>query len=678
MFTLQQAVSLFILPCLCFTSMADRPSKLRRLAAVGVPHAKLVEIIGRLREDPLDDDEHVNRWSFKRSLDEVWVRVGCTIKVPVDGGGEFEWHCVSLPKVLQLVAAESEHMRRILSELFQKTPCTHDAPYHLILYADEAVPGNVLRLDNKRKIMCIYVSIRELGPRFLKHSACWFPVALMRSAVIKKVPGGFSTILRHLLRQWFLEFRVQDDGIPLDLQLRPHGFARFYFRLGSILADGDAYRAAWAAKGAAGNVPCLLCPNVVSMSDISSPHLVHYSHPDAAAFRFATSEEIWAKADRITATRATYTKKDHDKLQMTYGLTDSPQGLLWDRELRPYVRPADVITFDAMHITVGNGVVQNETGWLFTALKDLGMSWKMVAEFCSRVPWRFCRSHGGRSKLLACLNGAREEAWKSSGVFKASASEMLMVQPVLMHFLDKVVRPRGVLLEHLRSYEALGEVLTLIRRGKSGESVDGLLASTIKVHAELCTLAYGRDDFKPKNHYLHHLSFHLRRDGLLVDAFVGERKNGIVKQLASDILNTRAFEKSAVCRVLGSQLDELAVGSLFNDSLEGARDFPELAALYQRPARCAALMTVGGTRFASGDAVVVDGVVHIITAGVEIDGHLFLAACRGRLVAEVTKSATKWLIDNECRLLDLGGVAPPQVDAWYEEPDGSVVCLYNR
>ena len=103
--------------------MASRPAKIRRLAAIGIPHARLVEIISRIKADPIDDDDHVDRWTIKRSLDDLWNRAGCTISVPTTSG-EFEWQCLSFPKVLQLAVSESDHMKGNLRDLFLRDPCT--------------------------------------------------------------------------------------------------------------------------------------------------------------------------------------------------------------------------------------------------------------------------------------------------------------------------------------------------------------------------------------------------------------------------------------------------------------------------------------------------------------------------------------------------------------------------
>ena len=524
--------------------------------------------------------------------------------------------------------------------------------------------------------MCIYTAIRELGPRYLKHEVCWVPIGVLRSTVMKKVPGGFSTCLRMLLRQWMLEFRVLDNGVLLDLGLPDFRYAVFHFKLGNILADGDAYRAAWSAKGASGNVPCLLCKNVVALGNVRSDFLVHFSCPDASRFDSASNEDIWAKADLVKASRGVGTKAAFERLQMVHGLTDSPSGLLWDLELRSTVKPVDVITFDAMHITVGNGMCQNEVGWLFSVLKENMITWRMVSDFCKAIDWKFCKSLGTRAKANGCFAHAREEAWRSGGVFKSSASEMLLVIPLLMHFCDKVVRPLGICLPQLASLEALLLMLGLIRGGKAGELVHDELAATIRLHACRCLAAYSQDDMKPKNHYMQHLPRQLLRDGLILDAFVGERKNGRIKKLASDIVNTKRFEKSAILNVFAEQLSSLEDPAMFEDKLEMPVPFEELAAVnHARSARIAKCIVVGGTRLWADDAVVIDKKVHVVTAGCEIDSKIFLATRCGEYLGDVTSSSSRWRVATEASLADLCGQTPQMVEAWYYDTDGTLVAL---
>jgi hypothetical protein len=59
----------------------------------------------------------------------------------------------------------------------------------------------------------------------------------------------FSACFRALFRQWFLVDRIHETPTMLDLAIPVHRHAAFYFKLGSLLADGEACRSLWAAKG---------------------------------------------------------------------------------------------------------------------------------------------------------------------------------------------------------------------------------------------------------------------------------------------------------------------------------------------------------------------------------------------------------------------------------------------
>lgn len=255
---------------------------------------------------------------------------------------------------------------------------------------------------------------------------------------------------------------------------------------------------------------------------------------------------------------------------------------------------------------------------------------------------------------------------------------MLLTYPVLMHFLDKVVRPRGILPDHISSFEALGSVLDLVRRGKAGEDVHAELASAVRLHALRCAQAYSSDDFKPKNHYVHHIADHLLRDGQILDAFAGERKHSMIKQIASDIVNTRAFEKSTTARALCKQLDKLADPDVFKDKLFQPELFLALAEAHGvTAAYCARVVQLNGTRISIGDALLIDEAVHVVAACFEIDGQIALGTYCGHFAGHVAATATRWHLEAEMGMFAVGGEPPRMVEAWYYEPDGSLVALYR-
>ena len=181
---------------------------------------------------------------------------------------------------------------------------------------------------------------------------------------------------------------------------------------------------------------------------------------------------------------------------------------------------------------------------------------------------------------------------------------------------------------------------------------------------------------KPKNHYMQHLPGQLLRDGLILDAFVGERKNGAIKKLAGDIDNTKRFEKSAILNVFGQQICSLEDPKIFEDKLERPVPFEELAAVnHARSALLAKCIVIGGTRLWTDDAVVIDKKVHVVTAGCEIDGKLFLITRCGECLGDVTSISSRWRVTTEPSLADFCGKTPQMVEAWYYDTDGTLVAL---
>ena len=474
----------------------ERKSKLRRLAASGVPHKKLVDIVSIIRGTDGDAEAMVSRSALRRVLDTLWNSVRSSERLVTDNG-EFFWEYVSFTKLLKVLVAECPGFRGALRETFLAKPCSQSEPYHVVVYGDEIVPGNVLRLDNRRKVFAVYAYIHEMGPRYAKHESLWLPLIAIRASALKEISTGIGTCFRAMFREWFIKDRIHEQGLLLDLDLPDTRYANLYFKLGSMLADADAWRATWASKGSSGTVPCVLCRNVLK-TRVSSSYLVHLSCSDSSRFDFASNEDLWEKSDTLARTASEGTKKELEELQMLYGINYSPEGILADKELRPFVKPADTITYDAMHCLVSNGICQNETALLLAALKTDGISWDMLRKFVA-ADWRFNRALGNATVLRGCFAKAREQAFSKGGDFKAGASEMLVVVPVMLHFSFTIVQPRGTFAKEIASYAALGNILKLFRRGKEGKAVHGELRRAIRKHADLFTAAYPEDTMQPNN-----------------------------------------------------------------------------------------------------------------------------------------------------------------------------------
>lgn len=200
--------------------MEELSRKRRRLCGMRVPHEKLLAIA----EVVTGESSAIgSRHALRRTLDALWRDVE-----QIETVGRFKWYTTSLPKLLSKMVAVCSDFQRALRDLFLLRPCTVEEPYSLIVYADEVVPGNVLRLENRRKMLCLYVCIRDLGTNFIKNELCWLPVAVVRASVAKEVPGGYSAFTRCLFRRWLLEDKVAESGIVLDLDIPTHRYARFF------------------------------------------------------------------------------------------------------------------------------------------------------------------------------------------------------------------------------------------------------------------------------------------------------------------------------------------------------------------------------------------------------------------------------------------------------------------
>ena len=70
-----------------------------------------------------------------------------------------------------------------------------------------------------------------------------------------------------------------------------------------------------------------------------------------------------------------------DELQMAYGLSFNPRGLLANVALRPFWDPVAVMRYDWVHNTLSNGVLTTEAALLLSAAEPLGVSRNTIEEF---------------------------------------------------------------------------------------------------------------------------------------------------------------------------------------------------------------------------------------------------------------------------------------------------------
>ena len=285
------------------------------------------------------------------------------------GNDDTEFNSISLEKMLTYMCSECPDFAVLLRDAL----VADDNHLWLILYCDGVTPGSVLGHDNKRKSVVWYASFAQFGPS-LCHEELWMTLALARNLALKKYPAKLSGYTRLLLRELFMSQDVNGRGIDI-LGKR----ARVTFH--ALLADEEALSSMWHAKGSSGITPCAICCTVTNKptaADIEagilslpqrSALIQDISCSDKSRIGIKTDSDVWQLADELQL-MAQAGAPTLQVSEQNYGLNYHPDAILFDKELRRYVRPATCNRMDLMHVVYSNGVLAAEVMLFLRSLKD--------------------------------------------------------------------------------------------------------------------------------------------------------------------------------------------------------------------------------------------------------------------------------------------------------------------
>ena len=125
------------------------------------------------------------------------------------------------------------------------------------------VPGDVLRLDNKRKATCFYLGILEMG-QYLRFEEAWVPVGILLATEAKQLQGGFPAAARALLRSLLVGTDgIGTSGVSISVDGNSH---IVYFRFCRLIGDEVATKTFFDSKGFVGLKCCMGCMNVVKLT----------------------------------------------------------------------------------------------------------------------------------------------------------------------------------------------------------------------------------------------------------------------------------------------------------------------------------------------------------------------------------------------------------------------------
>lgn len=159
--------------------------------------------------------------------------------------------------------------------------------------------------------------------------------------------------------------------------------------------------------------------------------------------------------------------------------------------------------------------------------------------------------------LPEAFSKKRAAASRKGKHLKCSASDGLSMYPVLAYFVQTVLLRSGKATKACEAFLALADVIDLLVAVPLGVVTPAALRSSIAGFLQLCISAGWRKIMHPKFHWMVHLPRHLAQWGMLPTCWVHERRHKVIKRYATDVRNTRSFEKSIMKEVCAHHFHEL-------------------------------------------------------------------------------------------------------------------------
>ena len=604
--------------------MADKKRKdlddaMRRLKFRGVSGRELHALLLDIKKSPqvLDavTDGNVNVWSkdcHKRFRSQM-----TTVILPLLEG-TFEWTFFSFSKLVSLHAQENQAFAAALKQAMSQSK---GEPLKIILYADELTPGNVIRPDNRRKLVQWYASFADFKLH-LRNEAVWLPVAVLRSSMVSQIDGGMSTATRALLQTIIREPCSILTGTVVEIP-EPT------LVMGSIsvfLGDESALKQFWAVMGSSGIKPCFACTNVVKKgSRLLSvcADLVDITETDFSKCVPATAEDLWSAQDELSRVVS-----DRKQLQTACGQNYCPNGVLADKDMRPYVDPMGT-QFDTMHTYFSGGIAEVEIGLFLKVLQKLdGLQSTVLQDLCNS--WKSHKTHFITLKDFE---------------LKGMASAVLIVVPMLRYFIEQFCSNNTAIANEVASFRALHDLCSQLKTIKASAVVAAeateKLAALQKKHFESFRRAYGDDYVRPKHHYSLHVPKQIARHQFLYDCFVLERKHQLAKaEIANmkQIAANQTFERNLIAQLNYVQLTE--------SSRTAQRPFPVRSLQTTHGFTVSKMACLTFMDVKSTDIIYSDGRAFLVHGCSSTGGEIRLLVEMFGLVEQVHVGCQKWRTSN--------------------------------
>lgn len=315
------------------------------------------------------------------------------------------------------------------------------------------------------------------------------------------------------------------------------------------------------------------CLNVVAtnsgLANFSTKGLVPGDCTSQDRFVLHSDESLWAAADKAHSNRH-LAARQFGRMTQALGIAYHEAMLLLDIGLRAIARPISCCTFDWVHIWLVNGIANVELFNILSTLNQhLSLKYDRIDKFFQCWHWpSMCHNAPKRA-----FSPARAAA--SSEKFKAGASEILDLYPVLRCLFDKLgLKTVRDIRDQVLSVYAMFEVLDILASHPTTNQAADELEAAHTHHMRLHRAAYPDCCMIPKWHFAYHIPSQIRAHKHLHGTFAHERKHKCFKTHGSLYSNTTNFEKSVTRTLLNSQLHYLMKDASFlqGDFLVNAKE----------------------------------------------------------------------------------------------------------
>ena len=519
---------------------------------------------------------------MKKLTAERFNEVCRIIPLPLIDGSEFQWAVADPSLLVAMTLRGSEAMQGLFYNALRRHPCSPESPWRLFVTWDEFTAGNPLKPHNARKTMVCNITFKELGPA-LRSNNCWWTVAVARTTVLNKVVGGWSRMLRDLLKLTLCSATgMQTVGMPLTFG--GHSVP-VYARVGRMLSDGDGIRLALQWMGPSSLHPCFRHWNVLKKGSERAVHsagkYVEIDCHDATKFKAWSNAELAATIDvlvdaqrQCVAGAISQTRLQDTQQQLGFRATED--GLLASPELRLCIDFMQSLRYDWAHTFLADGIFGAETWALVAAGERHSLfSQDTIYQLLSEEWQRPGLGKGiGRLQPMADLfNDHSQERNENAESIKGSMSDLLGMYGVLRHWTEVRMPADPRIAAEVYNFQLVCkavDILMMVKKRRlavpdGGRQLQVLLAKHLESHVKTS----GTRRVRPNTHWAFDVAECMEQDDDLLDCFATERLHLRAKAVATHHCKLVDYERGLMNGITNSHMNSLGRSGVATIVLDG-------------------------------------------------------------------------------------------------------------